>query len=158
MGLEQEIAAGEREGGLHRRLRRVKAFMHRHPALRILHKVLVTLLGGIIVLAGLVMLVTPGPGWLAIFLGLGVLATEYPVVHRFNTWCKAKVLAAWHGLRARRERRRWRRARARVLARRGRNGRRAAGSHRADVRPRASRTARPAAPSTASEARVRRPV
>lgn len=28
-------------------------------------------------LAGVVMLVTPGPGWLVIFLGLGLLAAEF---------------------------------------------------------------------------------
>jgi uncharacterized protein (TIGR02611 family) len=33
--------------------------------------------GFTLLLAGAVMLVTPGPGWLAIFLGLGLLAAEF---------------------------------------------------------------------------------
>lgn len=110
MGLQAEIEEGQREGRLHRLLGRFKAFTHRHPVLRVIHKVLVTLVGGVIVLAGVVMLVTPGPGWLAIFLGLGVLATEYPLVHRFNQWAKGRVLAVWHAYRRRRQGRRERKA------------------------------------------------
>ncbi len=33
--------------------------------------------GFTLLLVGVVMLVTPGPGWLAIFLGLGLLAAEF---------------------------------------------------------------------------------
>jgi len=35
------------------------------------------LAGFTLLLAGTVMLVTPGPGWLAIFVGLGLLAAEF---------------------------------------------------------------------------------
>ena len=35
------------------------------------------LAGFTLLAAGAVMLVTPGPGWLAIFLGLGLLAAEF---------------------------------------------------------------------------------
>jgi uncharacterized protein (TIGR02611 family) len=37
----------------------------------------VFLIGWLVVLAGLIMLVTPGPGWAAIFLGFAILATEF---------------------------------------------------------------------------------
>jgi uncharacterized protein (TIGR02611 family) len=106
VSLEAEIEQGQREGRLHHLLGRFKAFTHRHPVLRLVYKGLVTLVGGAIVLAGVVMLVTPGPGWLAIFLGLGVLATEYPLVHRFNQWAKGKVVGVWRAYRRRREQRR----------------------------------------------------
>ena len=33
--------------------------------------------GFTLLLAGVIMLVTPGPGWLVIFLGLGLLAAEF---------------------------------------------------------------------------------
>lgn len=95
MGIEQEIEQGQQEGRLHRALSRFRTFTGRHPLLRLAHKVLVSVIGGAIVLAGVVMLVTPGPGWLAIFLGLGILATEYPIVHRFNQWAKSKVVGMW---------------------------------------------------------------
>jgi uncharacterized protein (TIGR02611 family) len=37
----------------------------------------VTIAGFLLILAGVVMLITPGPGWAAIFAGLAVLGTEY---------------------------------------------------------------------------------
>lgn len=40
-------------------------------------RVTVFLVGVLVLLAGLVMLVTPGPGWLAIVLGFAILATEF---------------------------------------------------------------------------------
>lgn len=112
--LEREIEQGQSEGRIHRALARFKAFTHRHPLLRLVHKIVVTVVGGLVVLAGIIMLVTPGPGWLGIFLGLGILATEYPVVHRFNLWAKAKVLAVWRRLVARRNLRRERKDRRRA--------------------------------------------
>lgn len=42
-----------------------------------LRRVVVSVIGGTILLMGLAMLVLPGPGWLTIFAGLGVLATEF---------------------------------------------------------------------------------
>jgi uncharacterized protein (TIGR02611 family) len=47
-----------------------------------------------IVLAGLAMLVFPGPGWAAIFLGLAVLATEYAWAHRLLVFTKDKAQGA----------------------------------------------------------------
>lgn len=44
-------------------------------------KVIVTIAGWVVLLAGVVMLVTPGPGWVFIILGLGILATEYAWAH-----------------------------------------------------------------------------
>jgi uncharacterized protein (TIGR02611 family) len=40
-------------------------------------KVVISIAGFAILAAGLIMLVTPGPGWVFIILGLGILATEY---------------------------------------------------------------------------------
>lgn len=42
-------------------------------------------IGGIFILAGIVMLVIPGPGWAAIFLGLAVLATEFERAERIRS-------------------------------------------------------------------------
>jgi uncharacterized protein (TIGR02611 family) len=38
--------------------------------------------GFTLLLAGVVMIVTPGPGWLVIFLGLGLLAAEFAWARR----------------------------------------------------------------------------
>ena len=45
-------------------------------------RVAVAVVGGALVLAGIAMIVLPGPGPLVIFLGLGVLATEFAWAHR----------------------------------------------------------------------------
>jgi len=42
-----------------------------------LKRVLVGVAGGFVTLIGVVALVAPGPGWLIIFTGLGILATEF---------------------------------------------------------------------------------
>lgn len=51
--------------------------MHSHPLLHWTWCTVVGLTGGTILLAGLVMSVTPGPGLAGIILGLAVLATEF---------------------------------------------------------------------------------
>jgi len=45
--------------------------------MKIWRKVWVSVIGGFIVLAGLVMLFTPGPGLVTIAVGMALLATEY---------------------------------------------------------------------------------
>jgi uncharacterized protein (TIGR02611 family) len=46
-------------------------------ALDLTWRLLVLMVGFGIVVGGLIMLVTPGPGWAAIIIGLAVLATEF---------------------------------------------------------------------------------
>lgn len=43
----------------------------------ILKRVAVGALGGVVTVIGVIFLITPGPGWLIIFAGLGILATEF---------------------------------------------------------------------------------
>jgi uncharacterized protein (TIGR02611 family) len=45
-------------------------------------KVVKGIIGGLITLLGVVMLVTPGPGIIAILIGLSILATEFPSARR----------------------------------------------------------------------------
>lgn len=51
-----------------------------------MRKPLVLMVGGAVIAAGLVMLVFPGPGWAAIFLGLAILATEFAVAEKVRAW------------------------------------------------------------------------
>ncbi len=53
---------------------------------RTIRKPLVFMVGSSIVVAGIAMLVLPGPGWAAIFLGFAVLATEFAVAERVRDW------------------------------------------------------------------------
>ena len=43
----------------------------------ILKRVLVGVVGGLITILGVVALIAPGPGWLIIFAGLGILGSEF---------------------------------------------------------------------------------
>jgi uncharacterized protein (TIGR02611 family) len=56
-----------------------------------LWRVVVGVLGGLITLIGVVALIGPGPGWLILFVGLGVLASEFAWADR--ALIKAKVAA-----------------------------------------------------------------
>ncbi len=53
-------------GRLHRRL-------HSHPVLALTTKIVVTVVGSLVLLAGVIMIFTPGQGILAIVLGLAIL-------------------------------------------------------------------------------------
>jgi uncharacterized protein (TIGR02611 family) len=52
----------------------------------IIRKPLVLIAGIAIILAGLAMLVLPGPGWVAIFLGFAILATEFAFAEKIRDW------------------------------------------------------------------------
>ncbi len=54
----------------------------------IVKRVVVGFVGGLITLIGVVALVAPGPGWLIIFTGLGILASEFAWAARVLTSAK----------------------------------------------------------------------
>ena len=45
-------------------------------------KVAIGIVGGVVVLVGIVMIPYPGPGWLVVFAGLAILATEFEFAAR----------------------------------------------------------------------------
>ena len=63
----------------------------RRPWLALAYKITIALLGGIVILAGIAMLVLPGPGWLTIFLGLAILGSEFHWARKILTWLRRKV-------------------------------------------------------------------
>lgn len=65
--------------------------LHSHPALALTTKLVVTTIGVLVLLAGVVMMVTPGPGIAAIALGLAILATEYDWAHRWVEKAREKA-------------------------------------------------------------------
>ncbi|MEV7973962.1 PGPGW domain-containing protein [Cellulomonas sp. NPDC089187] len=100
-GLAGELDAAERSPLLHR-MSALRARLHRRRATRLLYRALVTAVGVTLVAVGVLLLVLPGPGWLMIFLGLGVLGTEFPAIRRMTDRFKARVLRVWRRWRARR--------------------------------------------------------
>ncbi len=61
---------------------------------RLTLKIVIGVLGAVLVVAGLIMVPFPGPGWLVVFAGLAVLATEFHWAHRLLEFGK-RTLAAW---------------------------------------------------------------
>lgn len=57
-------------------------------------RVAVSIVGFVLLAAGLVMLIAPGPGFLLIILGLGVLGTEYAWARRALSKAKGKAAQA----------------------------------------------------------------
>lgn len=63
---------------------------------RVAWRILVTIIGAVVIVIGIILLPLPGPGWVVIFAGLGVLSTEYEWARRLlrATRRKAAELAA----------------------------------------------------------------
>ena len=78
-----------------RRLTALRSKIHARPVLGFFYRVLIALVGGVLILAGLIMLITPGPGWVTIFLGLAVLGSEFSWSRRLLAWLRQKVTRAW---------------------------------------------------------------
>lgn len=64
-----------------------------------IYKISVGVVGGVIVVGGLALVPLPGPGWLIVFLGLAILASEFESADRVQRFAKAKVHAwtVWLG-------------------------------------------------------------
>ena len=73
--------------------------LKKNPALALAWRIGVGVLGTAVVLLGLVLVPFPGPGGLIVFLGLGILATEFAWAERLLDYGRAKfrVLVRWVG-------------------------------------------------------------
>lgn len=72
-------------------LRAFRRSVERRPWLDLAYKITLSTIGGAVIIAGIAMLVLPGPGWLTIFLGLGILGTEFRWARRILQWLRMKV-------------------------------------------------------------------
>ncbi|GAA0824779.1 TIGR02611 family protein [Streptosporangium amethystogenes subsp. fukuiense] len=61
---------------------------------RLTLKIVIGTIGAVLVIGGLIMVPFPGPGWLVVFAGLAVLATEFHWAHRLLEFGK-RTLSAW---------------------------------------------------------------
>jgi uncharacterized protein (TIGR02611 family) len=87
----------QRDGGRQRFqwFRDLREWIHARPHVHLVYKVLVGIVGGLIVIVGLALVPLPGPGWLVVFIGLTVLASEFHFFHRIITWLRAKLHRFW---------------------------------------------------------------
>ena len=73
----------------------------KHYSLKLLLKALVSLVGILVIIMGLILVPLPGPGWLIVFFGLSILGLEFPPIQRFVAWVGSKVRPLWRSLKAR---------------------------------------------------------
>lgn len=68
--------------------------MRATPAGRLTLKIVIGVIGTAMVIGGLIMVPFPGPGWLVVFAGLAVLATEFAWAHHVLEFGK-RLLGVW---------------------------------------------------------------
>ncbi|WP_028814122.1 TIGR02611 family protein [Streptomyces flavidovirens] len=85
------VTGDERELGS-----RAPQIIKRHRTLHLSWQVGVFVIGLAVVAAGIVMLPLPGPGWLVIFGGMAIWATEFVWAQLVLRWTKRKVTEAAH--------------------------------------------------------------
>jgi uncharacterized protein (TIGR02611 family) len=69
--------------------------VRRLPGGWLIWRIGVTIVGLVIVVVGLILVPLPGPGWLIVFLGLGVWATEYAWARRLVVIARRLVGRWW---------------------------------------------------------------
>lgn len=67
-----------------------------HITYRVARRIVLTVVGLTVVLLGVVMLVTPGPGLLGMIAGLGILALEYTWARRWLTSVRNGAEYSWN--------------------------------------------------------------
>ncbi len=67
------------------------------PTLNLIYRACVGVVGTAVLTVGFVLIPYPGPGWLIVFAGLGILATEFSWAHRLLIFARAKydAFAEW---------------------------------------------------------------
>ncbi|MBB5960458.1 uncharacterized protein (TIGR02611 family) [Saccharothrix tamanrassetensis] len=86
MTTEQRDETTESSGHRHR--------FRRNPALNLTYRIGVGVVGGLVLLGGILMIPYPGPGWLVVFAGLAILATEFEWAGRVLRFAK-RYYDAW---------------------------------------------------------------
>lgn len=94
---EQTHGASPADGGAWDRWewrRRIRA----NPRSAQIYRMAVAILGLIVVAVGIILLPFPGPGWVVIFIGLGIWASEFEWAQNLLKWVRDKLEAWWDWL------------------------------------------------------------
>lgn len=104
-------------------MRRWRGRIRRYPWLNVVYKVLITVIGSLVVIIGIILIPLPGPGWLIVFIGLTILGSEFHWARRLTAWARMQLARFWERWRTWQAARRERKAEkaARKAARRGEN-------------------------------------
>ena len=68
-----------------------RTYLAKHRWLDVSYRVAIGLLGAAVVLVGIALIPLPGPGWLIVFAGLAILATEFVWAERLLNFARHKV-------------------------------------------------------------------
>jgi uncharacterized protein (TIGR02611 family) len=68
-----------------------RAFFAKHAWLDLTYRVVVGVVGAAVVVLGIILIPLPGPGWLIVFAGLAILATEFVWAERLLAFARRKV-------------------------------------------------------------------
>lgn len=98
-------------------MRRWRSAIAARPALNVVYRVLITIIGSLVIVIGLILVPLPGPGWLIVFIGLTILGSEFHWARRLTSWVRMQLAKFWEWWRLRKIRR----ARKIVMERAGRN-------------------------------------
>ena len=95
---QEDQAAGVLQR-LSRRVDSVRSWFYARPGGAQIWRVGIALSGLVVVIVGIVLLPAPGPGWLIIFVGLGIWATEFAWARSLLTFVRRTVgtWTAWLG-------------------------------------------------------------
>ena len=68
-----------------------RARIRAHPTAHAAYRILVGVVGTVVTVLGLVLIPAPGPGWLVVFLGLAILASEFAWAERLLRYARRQV-------------------------------------------------------------------
>jgi uncharacterized protein (TIGR02611 family) len=71
-------------------------YLRRTRTTHLIYRTVVGIVGGLVIVLGVILLPLPGPGWLVIFAGLAILASEFTWAERLLDYARDKVLAWTH--------------------------------------------------------------
>ena len=60
----------------------------KNPALDMTYRIVIGVVGFVVLVVGIICIPFVGPGWLIVFAGLGILASEFEFAHRLLHWVK----------------------------------------------------------------------
>jgi uncharacterized protein (TIGR02611 family) len=67
--------------------RKIRANPHTHR----IYKWVVGIVGAVVTIGGLILVPAPGPGWVIVFVGIAILASEFEKAQRLLTWGRARL-------------------------------------------------------------------
>jgi len=94
---EQEVQLDQpTEGSLSRR-QQLRARIAKRRGANLAYRIVVGVVGSVVLAVGIVTIPYPGPGWLIVFTGLGILASEFEWAHRVLHFARVRYdrFMAW---------------------------------------------------------------